>query len=533
MTKITTFKDLYEFLQNYSETSILPWLKKKWKGKDKQESLLRLFAGLGLINKLNNYNICKGNFNIKTIEPCTSIKDIFYNNNNNLIKLKDKGDSSDLTGIHKENDNNILITTSKNLKKLTLNNLDIDKIFTYFSQYNEIYTMTLCIVIRDIKDFRKMYNNIEKTSSHLQKILKEDTIIIDWNDLDEAFNNFKNIFTNINFKSILGNKSCLCLKMHQVYSVLKTIQMKNNNKNKILWGHIQRSGKSYIIGGCIIKDSYNKDKCNYLVITTAPNETIIQYIKVFDCIQLQDFNIIFLNGKNKKPKLTNKNIIICSKQFLQTKLNKLRNIKWLREMIFEMRFIDESHNGGTTKLAKNTLNYYGNNTFTIQITATYSKPINDYNIPRENWILWDLEDIKLCKNISKKYNRLRLKEKHGKEIIDCIKKYTTQNIIKEYSKYPELWLLTDELNKDIINKIKNITKKNNYGWSTNGCFLLDQGIKNNKIIKKEKFQNEKENLAPFRILQDEIYQKELEIKKRIEENNKPIEEYNISSRENE
>lgn len=70
-------------------------------------------------------------------------------------------------------------------------------------------------------------------------------------------------------------------------------------KRKILWGHIQRSGKSYIIGGCIIEDSKDKDECNYLVITTAPNETIEQQIKVFDCIQLTDFNIIVLNGKNK------------------------------------------------------------------------------------------------------------------------------------------------------------------------------------------------------------------------------------------
>jgi hypothetical protein len=96
---------------------------------------------------------------------------------------------------------------------------------------------------------------------------------------------------------------------------IKNSRMKNSGRKKILWGHIQRSGKSYIIGGCIIKDSKDKDECNYLVITTAPNETIEQQRKVFDCIQLTDFNIVVLNGKNKKPDLTKKNIIICSKQF--------------------------------------------------------------------------------------------------------------------------------------------------------------------------------------------------------------------------
>ena len=52
-----------------------------------------------------------------------------------------------------------------------------------------------------------------------------------------------------------------------------------------------------------------KKKIKYLIITTAPNETIAE-TKVFDCLQLKDFNTIILDGKNKKPKLSNKNIII-------------------------------------------------------------------------------------------------------------------------------------------------------------------------------------------------------------------------------
>ena len=64
---MNTFKDLYEFLQLYEENNIITWLKEQWVGKDKQESLLRLFAGLGLIEKLKSYDICKGNYNEKTI----------------------------------------------------------------------------------------------------------------------------------------------------------------------------------------------------------------------------------------------------------------------------------------------------------------------------------------------------------------------------------------------------------------------------------------------------------------------------------
>ena len=54
-------------------------------------------------------------YNEKTITKNTTIKDVFYNEENNLINLKDK-DSSDLTGIDKENEKHILVTTSKSLK---------------------------------------------------------------------------------------------------------------------------------------------------------------------------------------------------------------------------------------------------------------------------------------------------------------------------------------------------------------------------------------------------------------------------------
>ena len=512
-TIMHTFKDLYTFLQLYEENNIINWLHTPWVGKDKQESLLRLFAGLGLIDKLKSYDICKGNYNKKTITKHTTIKDVFYNQEDNLINLKDKGDSSDLTGIYKENEKHLLITTSKNLNNTQVGKLDIDKILMNFQQYkDEGYTMSLCLCVRSRIDIETMKKNIENTNHQLKLLLdKEDTVIIDWNDLNQSYHQFKMFYRQKSLDSIIhSNKTTLCLKLHQYLGVFKTLRMKNSEK-KILWGHIQRSGKSYIIAGCIIEDSKDKDECNYLVITTAPNETIEQQRKVFDCIQLTDFNIIVLNGKNKKPVLTKKNIIICSKQFLQTKIEngknknkhldeKTKSIAWLKKMSFDMRFIDESHNGGTTELAKKTLEFYGKQAFTVQITATYSKPIHDYNIPKDCWLLWDLEDIKLCKNIINEGSIIRLVEKHGDCIQDIISKYSQDNIISEYSKYPELWLLTDEIKPDVVTEIINNTKDNHYGWSPDACFLLKQAIKKDeetqhtKIVIKEEFQNETENL---------------------------------------
>ena len=497
-----TFVELYKFLQKYKKENIYEWLEEKWEGKDKQESLLRIFSSLKLIKKLEEYEICKGNYNLGTIEKYKNIQEIFYDEKGKEKKLKDKGDSSDLTGISKKNDKKIVVTTSKNIKKMNIGKLDIEKIITNNKKYEEKgYETVICICIRKREKYEKMKRQIEKTNREIKEIInKKSTIIIDWEDLNKAYKIFKKKYSEKEIKEIIWKeKEMIELKMHQELGVKKTMKMKKEEKKKkILWGHIQRSGKSYIICGSIIEDSKEKKECNYLIITTAPNETIEQQKKVLECEQLKEFNIIVLNGENEKPEIKEKNIILCSKQYLQSKIeNKTKNILWLRKMKIEMRFIDESHNGGTTELAKKTLEYYGKEAFTVQITATYSKPINDYKIPKENWILWDLEDIKLCKKISEKKNKERLEEKHGEIIKEIIKNYTEEerySLEEEYKKYPDLWILTEEIKKETVEYIKTKTRNNEYGWSIEGCFILKQGIKEGKKIIKNEFQNEKEAL---------------------------------------
>ena len=262
-TDINTFKDLYEFLQKYpNNTSIVAWLKDPWKGKDKQESLLRLFAGLGLIDKLKNYTMCNGNFNLETIQKISSIKDIFCNHRHKMIKLKDTGDASDLTAVYQNNDKQLLVTTSKNLNKTNVGKLDIDKILTNFQPFKDNgYEMTLCICIRNQNKFNNGFlkktrqNNIEQTNNKLKELLnKSSTIVLDWNDLDQAYAVFKKDYQNVHIDTILNsNKISLNLKMHQHLGVLKTMKLKQigNNGNKVLYGHIPRSGKSYIIAGFI------------------------------------------------------------------------------------------------------------------------------------------------------------------------------------------------------------------------------------------------------------------------------------------
>jgi len=484
-----SFVDLYNYLRKSKFSNIIEWLEDddKWVGKEKQESLLRLFASLGLISKLRDYKICIGNMNLGTLNEMKSKREIFYDKKNNEINLNDKGDASDLSGINKINKNNYLLTTSKNLKKILVNKLDIDKLIVNFDKNYKSKTYTLCVMINSKNKLLKALENCDKTSETIKElILDKNTIIMDWKDLNESYHKFLSIYKHIKIKDLLNvEKEPLILKMHQKFSVERTMYLKKKNKKRVLWGHIPRSGKSYIMTGTIIKDIKNKKNSNYLILTTAPNETIEQYMNVLNCLQLSKMNMIYLNGKNKEPELSDNNVIICSKQFLQGKTDKVKIIKWLKEISFDMRFLDESHNGGTTELAKKVLDNYGSDSFTVQITATYSKPINDYDIPEHSQILWDLEDVQLCKNIDKKDNIQKLCSKMGKKSIkNILSKYSIEELKKDYDKYPEFNILTDKINDEKLKELIVKTSDNNYGWSPESIFLL----------KDNKFQNEKENL---------------------------------------
>ena len=77
---------------------------------------------------------------------------------------------------------------------------------------------------------------------------KEDTIIIDWNDLNQAYHQFKKIYGKTPIDNIINsNKTTLCLKMHQHLGVLKTLRMKNSKKKKFYGVIFKEVGKVILL----------------------------------------------------------------------------------------------------------------------------------------------------------------------------------------------------------------------------------------------------------------------------------------------
>ena len=476
---MNTFIDLYNHLITLDETNFRLFITSdQWSGKDKLESVFRLFAYLNLIEDFNDYKICDGNYTNNTITENNNLKKLFEK------QLKDKGDKSDLTLIK---DKTIIASTSKNLSNYHINDLDIrDILHIYETKYkSNDFTLKLCIVIRNKDNIYKLCKNADHTSSDLVSIItNKSTVIIDYNDLFIIFKTFIYNFKNININELTKiNKSKIILKYHQIVSIYRTNKILQSY-NDCLWCHIARSGKSYIIAGYILEDCINKrESHNYLIITTAPKETINQYKEIFaNYYDFNDFNIIN-QDTIKKPKITNKNIIICSKQFLQSKDDKkTKKIKWLSDLNINIRFIDESHNGGTTEIAKSTFDMYGSTAKNIYITATYLKPLYNYNISSNQQILFNAYHIYLLKNIDIIDNYNKIVELFDEEkIIDL---YNLIDIKNYYNKLPELHYITESFTKDAKELILDI----NAGYSIPSALMLKH---NSKVILNE-FKNEDE-----------------------------------------
>ncbi len=441
---MTTFESLYNHLLETPYSNASAFLK-NWNVAEPQESLFRLFVFLGIVDELTDFNPCSGNFNMKTVRVVKTEADyrlLFQKS------LRDKGDASDLTMIR---GSEILATTSKNLKDYRVGDLDIDRIYCEFNKY-EGYTLTLCIVIPDKKEFYKIVNRAELTSATMVEYCRR-AIVLDHEDLNRYLATFYKEFAECKgLPDFYSERRRMKLYFHQQLAVDRFFEI---DQPKVLLGCVPRSGKSYIVAGIIAK----LNQGDFMIMTTCPNETIDQYVEIFATYsEFREFSVHILN--KTKPKLGPKNIFICSQQYMKTeKTGRIKNIKWLASRQLSIIFSDEAHNGGTTETSGKILEKYGNGKI-MYITATYTKPVQVFDIPTNAQILWDLEDIRLCKT-----NPNKLFEKHG----------AAPTNPTEYAKYPDFHIMTVRFEKAIEAELQ---KESVYGWSTKGVFLLKQNYKN-------------------------------------------------------
>ena len=246
-----------------------------------------------------------------------------------------------------------------------------------------------------------------------------------------------------------------------------------------------------MIGGIINKQSDIKKHLNILIITPVPTETSPQFTDdLFN--KFKDFNkykIHHIEGSIKLNSINidnNNNIFVISKQLLEKYINE-KTIMKIKNLKLDIIAFDENHFTGTSDLSKDILDSYSSkNTVKIYLTATYNKPLHEWNILQECQMFWDIEDEQICKSILINENNLiKLKEKHGNEYITTTIKYYTDlglsinDIFKCYDKMPDLHLITNMFDQQRYEIIKENIMGSHYGFSFDVLFSLNKDKKFN------------------------------------------------------
>ena len=440
-----------------------------------------LFKNSEYHHMIGNVNRCK----IKELEN--------YNDylNSKVISGNSSG-CSDITLKNKTDGTYIFITSkyecSQNKEK-SIDDYDVQNILAVILNNKDIYKKyKIYIVVNDKQNVLNKAINSNKSSDYITKHITKDNVI-DKYDINKYFLMFKqSILKNSSEKwddIYLSPKTKLELRFHQELITKKTSMLIEEGNKSFLWGCKCRSGKTYMIGGIILKQFDIKNTLNVLIITPAPTETIPQFTddlfkkyKDFDTFKVHQIE----SSKDiKNITIEQNNIFVMSKQLLQKYINE-KTIINIKNLNLDIIGFDENHFSGTTDLSKDILTSYSSkNTVKIYLTATYNKPLKEWNISDECQMFWDIEDEQICKSILVNSDNIsKLKDKHGKEYIDTVIKqytdcgYNNNDIFSSYLKMPELHLITNLFDQQRYNIIKEKIMGSYYGFSFDVLFSLNK-----------------------------------------------------------
>jgi hypothetical protein len=387
---------------------------------------------------------------------------------------------------------------------------EVQNIISAVDDNKHIYpNFNIWLLVPDKKSVLEKVKNANKSSNYITKYMNEQNIL-DKNDLNKCFLHFKadmlkhlNANTKINYDEIYLSPKCnLCLRFHQELITQKTSNLVEEGYKSFLWGCKCRSGKTYMFGGLIIKQFEIKQKLNVLIITPAPTETAPQFTDdLFNKFkEFEAFKIHHIDGSKNIESLVlgESNIFVMSKQLLQKYIDE-KTIMKIKNLKLDIIGFDENHFSGTTDLSKSILDSYSSkNTIKVYLTATYNKPLREWNIPEECRMYWDIEDEQICKSILvDEMNVDKLKEKHGDTNITTIIKYFTNNglslsdMFKPYENMPDLYLITTMFDSQRYDIIKDKIMGSKYGFCFDVLFSL------NKQKTRFQFENEVKTILRF------------------------------------
>jgi hypothetical protein len=401
------------------------------------------------------------------------------------------GGCSDITLKNKLTGRYIFITSKypKDSNIKSVDYYDVQNILAMIDDNKEIYTKySIYLLVPDKISVLEKALNANKSSNYITKHIKENKIL-DKNDLNKYFLMFKNdIIKNkniLNYDELyLSPKDKLVLRFHQELITKKTSLLIEEGNKMFGWFCKCRSGKTYMIAGVILKQLEIKDKINVLIITPCPTETAPQFTDdLFN--KFRDFNnfkVHHLEGFNSfdNIELSDNNIFVMSKQLLQNHIN-TETVMIIKNTKLDILVFDEVHHTGCTDKSKEIIESYSSkNTIKIFLTATYNKPLFEWDILSDCRMYWDVEDEQICKSITKDEKNIdKLIEKHGNIVNDVVNNLLLNgiaitDIFKEYLNMPDLHLITNMFDSQRYEIIKENIMGSNYGFSFDVLFSLNK-----------------------------------------------------------
>jgi len=423
------------------------------------------FGFIGLLSN-DEYDHYEGNINTCKLKKIDNLETYLQKM---LIFSKGKGGSSDITLQNKFTGKWVFMSSKFYLddSKKSIDNYDVEKILAITKQHAHKYKeYDIYLLVNDKQKVSQVISSCQSTNNYIKENIHH---ILDLSDLEIGFQSLKHCIQDVTIDSInsifCNTKIPLELRFHQDFITSKQMEKIDEGEKELLLGAKARSGKTYCVGGLFVKYYKKYVSLNSLIITPAPTETLSQFTddlfrKFRDFIGI---NIVEIKKgiDFDSMDLKDNNIIIVSKQLLDDYVFE-KNLDTILQLGLNFIVFDENHFHGTTQMSKNILQSYSSQkTVKLYLTATYAKPLNEWNIPLDCQFYWDIEDEQLCK----KRNIQGLVEKHGEDVLLLLTEENKEAKLNVYDKMPDLELITNIMDRKRYEVIKERIKDTSYGFS--------------------------------------------------------------------
>jgi hypothetical protein len=484
-----TFKDLYNYcIKLIKDENFIEKLKviledyecgifgSEYAKFEPQEAFLRFLTWFNCIKRLENMTMIKGNFNKNERNPYENTGDFFKS------KLKAGGDSSDMT-LYDSVNKKYIVFTSKNIDNVSIIGLEMQHIELH---NQKLYNGQVLIGVM-IKSNVSGYKDTTEEYKKLYDTVCNNNLVLTQKDLLKSIEIFKKKFINNEINLDLTKKIEFNKRFHQEWTIEKTNELIKNDVKQIIWGHVARSGKTFMMMFLINKLLETNKKLKVMIATPVPSETIKQYKETFDNIVDKNTMDIVLSSEYKNTKEQNQKnglLMVSSTQLLKNDKNTDCKTSHIKNE-YDIVFIDEAHYGGITRSTINSLkSYIVNSPVWIYVTATYTKPKFCIDIYDKHILTWNMLDIGYIKN-----NDFEGLIKHKKDEIfnKVLDKYDRQSLITEYSLIPKMNITTLKIDTQKINEISDKINKTelDYGWCIDGLF----DVENNQFRNRNSLYN--------------------------------------------